>query len=507
MPVRGEAVDAREQKAAETAIRTVLEQTEPAGVWPVVGVFSLAAFYLLTTLYISSHRLLWFDEIITVHFSRLPHWTSIWPALARGSDTQTPTYFMFVRLFDKLFGYSELSARLPSVLAMTAGMLITFDCVRRLTINLYGLIAFAALGSSYLPYYGYEARAYAIFFMLAALGLWLWVHTTDGWLPAICLGLVMLLGVASHYYFGLCLVPYVLWEALGWKPWQPISRKLIAASVGAIVATVLVASPALAFSRNFSASYYDWPSWSALLDIYSRLFPTAFFLLALIMVWIALAYRQERTATLPPMQPAEAVGWLSLCIPLAGFVAAKVKTNAFPDRCFIGALPGIAVAFSCCLWRRFRNDLRVAVGVLLLLASAGIAKQVMVVRNLELADRFGLQSGTRAYLNVEPALLRDGKQYIAFSPTLLYADAQYYSKHATQLALLRAPGQDPRHPELLFSMVLDRPVQWWEFDELKKHARETALILPSPGLLDAMRQAGFKVQVRFSKPLEVVYLQ
>src|SRR5271165_1889777 len=98
---------------------------ESVSIWSLVAATVLAAFYFATSLYISSHRLLWVDEINTVNFSRLPGWTSIWKALSEGAEGMPPTYFWTVRVFDNLFGHSELAVRLPSALAMMAGLLIT----------------------------------------------------------------------------------------------------------------------------------------------------------------------------------------------------------------------------------------------------------------------------------------------------------------------------------------------------------------------------------------------
>jgi 4-amino-4-deoxy-L-arabinose transferase-like glycosyltransferase len=85
---------------------------------------------------------------------------------------------MTVRLSEKLLGHSEVAARMPSTLAMAAGMLITYDCTRRLTNGLHGQIALSLLTCSILPYYGYEARPYALYFMLSALAFWIWTCTS-----------------------------------------------------------------------------------------------------------------------------------------------------------------------------------------------------------------------------------------------------------------------------------------------------------------------------------------
>src|SRR5208337_189596 len=74
-----------------------------ADAWSFITAAVLAAFYLGTSIYIASHRLLWFDELLSLHLARLPDWTTIPTALARGADTMPPAYHIVVRIFDKLF--------------------------------------------------------------------------------------------------------------------------------------------------------------------------------------------------------------------------------------------------------------------------------------------------------------------------------------------------------------------------------------------------------------------
>ena len=210
----------------------------------------LAAFYLVTSLYIASHRLFWFDEFFTVRIAQLPTWAMIWTALGHAADSLPPFYYMLVRVFGTLLGRSEVIARMPSALAITAGLLLTFDCARRLADGLHGLIALCVLPCSFLPYYGYEARSYAIYFMFAALGLWVWTKAPSNTRSAIFFGAALLLGVTMHYYAVMCLAPYALWEALRWKPGQRPSAKLIAGFVGVVVpARALVAADLLIFPQ------------------------------------------------------------------------------------------------------------------------------------------------------------------------------------------------------------------------------------------------------------------
>ena len=472
----------------------------------------LAAFYLATSIYIGSHRLFWYDEIVTAHLAGLPNLATILDALGHGADGLPPGYYILAMTTQRLFGSSEVAARLPSALAMTAGLLVTFDCARRLSDSLHGLIALAVLTCSFLPYYGYEARSYAIYFMLAALSLWIWTCTSDDKrLPAIAFGAVLFLAVTIHYYAVLLLVPYGLWELYCWKPWQRPSPKLMAGISGVALAILLMSKLMLSYSHQFSAAFLatPWrPSFSGLRSVFYDLLPDGLLLLVLVMLWITVAgLRGNEDTGLNRRQAGESVAWLFLCIPLAGFVLAEWKTNAFIGRYFISALPGIAVAFSCWLWRHFRNARRVSLGVFLILATWGVTHQLKAAHYPD--DPMGQQAKPKHYLGLQAPLRAEGKRFLVFSYSILHAEVAQYSKHPDDCVLLLP--SDPTRQTIQNRMELNLaryyPLEFWTFDDLKMHASEVALIEPTPEFLDQLRQAGVKITVRYPKPMEVVYLQ
>ena len=486
-----------------------------AGVWTFAVAGLLAAFYFLTSVYIAAHRVFWFDELFTLHIARLPSWGAIWSALGNGVDALPPAYYILVRLFDSLFGPGDVAARLPSMLALAIGLLLIFDCARRLTDGLHGLIALALTTCSFLPYYGYEARSYAIDFMLAALAFWAWTRDDTGkkW-PAILFGAAFFAGVGFHYYFVMCLVPYVLWELLRWKPGHRLSVKLLAGIVGSIIPVLLLSPLILSFSRKFSSGYWNRPSFMELRAIYSQLFPDGLFLLALIAVWIALAAASdhEKESSLQTMQSAEAVGWLFLSIPLAAFLVAEWKTNAFFSRYFIGVIPGVAVAFAFLLWRHFRRVTQVSMGVFVLLAGWGVGQQLTVVRHPDKVEATGI----RPFLQLESALQLEGKRYFVFTGPLLFLEAQQYSSHPEQCVLLlpsdfelqAKAGPDPYlHQRLEMNLSQYYPMQFWTLDDLRRHQWESALVEPTEDVQRDLRQTGMRAQTRFSTPVKIDYLQ
>jgi mannosyltransferase len=475
----------------------------PVATWSIAAALLLAAFYFASSLYISSHRLLWVDEINTVNFSRLPGFASIWKALSEGAEGMPPTYFMTVRVFDKLFGHSELAVRLPSALALIAGLLITFDCTRRLTDGLHGLIAFVVLSCSFLPYYGHEARSYAIYFMLSALALWIWIHTRDKSLPAaIAFGAVLLLGVTMHYYAVLILVPYAGWEVLHWKPWRLPSRKIVAGVLGVICAAAALWKPIQAQRHQFPSNFWARPSPDVLPTAYSDLFPDFLFPLALVMIWIALVAKRDKRLALQPMHSGERIGWLFLVIPLAGYVLSEV-THVFQLRYIICTLPGIAIALPCSLWRHFHGVWRVSIGVFLILAGWGLAKQVAATRD---PNRY-YYSPIRQMLSLEDGAQADGKRFFVVCNQARYIEALYYSKHSDQYVWLMLPTVDPHRTRDMMTLAQFYPIRIWTLDDLRNHASESALLVPLSNYLDTLKQAGFQIENPFPKSSTVVYVR
>jgi hypothetical protein len=63
------------------------------------------------------------------------------------------------------------------------------------------------------------------------------------------------------------------------------------------------------------------------------------------------------------------------------------------------------------------------------------------------------------------------------------------------------------HQRLLLNLSQFYPLQFWRLYNLKAFPREVALIEPTPNVLDALQQAGFKLEIRSSARLKVVYLR
>ncbi len=474
--------------------------------WPLLAAGVLAAIYLVTSIVIAAHRLLWYDEIFAVTISRLPSLSAIWEAMAHASDLLPPTYYMLLRLFEQPIGAAEIGARLPSALAMVAGMLVTFDCARRLTDGLHGLIAFGVLACSTLPYYGYEARPYSLFFLLSSLALWIWIHGPRGKLSAVLFGTAIFLAMLVHYYAVLCLVPYAVWEFFADKTWRMPSPKLMAGCIGVFCALALFFRQIQAL-RQIAGSFWATPTPAGLAALFTDYFPYGGLLITGAVVWVALAGRKKGSSVVPAMFPAERLGWFFTLIPLAGYGLAVLVTHGFYPRYFIGLLPGIAVAASCLMWRYFSHTPRVSVGVLLLLLLIGLGQQFSTVQHPERIDPWGgQQTKTKAMMRLEPSLELSGKQYIVLPANgLLSVEAHYYARHPERFVFLIDPNPNST-ATVLMNLGQRTGLRFWTVSELAAHRKDAVLIEPSRELLNALQREGLRANGYFDEGLEVVNL-
>jgi hypothetical protein len=463
--------------------------------WSFAGAMLMAAYFLITSIYISGHRLFWYDEVFTTLTTRMPDWHTIWRALVDDNGDPSPIgFFVVARTFDKLFGPSEIGIRLPSALAMVGGMLLTYDCARRLTDNLHGLIAMAVLTCSYLTYYGYEGRSYGLFFLFATWVLWAWIRNR----PAIVLAALFFFGVLIHYYLVLCLIPFAAEEAYNWRPWRRPSAKLIGGVLGAFAGLALLL-PQILGSRRAHAVWWTAQGGRQVLSVLTEIFPAGLFLLALTVLWLIVNERSG-PVVVKAASAAERTCWFALAIPIAGFVMARLVTHAFLDRYFIGLLPGVAVGFSCLLWRRFPNTPRIAMGILLLFAGYGVAAQALAVLHSDEIKAFGpAQERTRAILAMEEQFASRGARYIVLDTyDLRFLEVRYYSKHPE-----RYVGWSSWAPEPGVSKYY--PMQRWALDEIKQHAREAVFVDPKPESLEVLQQFGIRTVVHKSDPLYIFY--
>lgn len=132
---------------------------------------------------------LWFDEFMTLFISRLNSLPEMLKAMP--ADGQPPLQYVLTHYSIQFFGQSELSIRLPELIAYAAAGLLTYCIVRAHASPFQSIFALSIVMTSFVSQQAYTARPYGLLLAFTAL-------TFASWQSAIrqeCNRFVPLLGV------------------------------------------------------------------------------------------------------------------------------------------------------------------------------------------------------------------------------------------------------------------------------------------------------------------------
>lgn len=180
----------------------------------------IAAIILLSLLtrLINLNQSLWLDEAINVVAASrlsLAEFLTSYPV----GDFHPPGYFLVIWLWGRLFDFSELVIRLPSVIFGVTTVYLVFRLGKKLFNQRVGL--WAALLMAVAPlhvYYSQEARMYALAALAATFSWYLLVRLSDSWQTKIAY-LVSLMLVWYSDYLAYLIIPaqiiYLVWADRG----------------------------------------------------------------------------------------------------------------------------------------------------------------------------------------------------------------------------------------------------------------------------------------------------
>lgn len=118
-----------------------------------------------------TYKSLWYDEALSLSFTEYD-----WKDIFSHRYIARPVYFLILKLWVSLFGYSELSARLPSVIFGVLSIILIYKLAKELFGEGSGLISAVILSlSSYHIYYSQEARNYSLFLFLGLSSMLIFV--------------------------------------------------------------------------------------------------------------------------------------------------------------------------------------------------------------------------------------------------------------------------------------------------------------------------------------------
>lgn len=413
-------------KRAESLRRLVRGMGEWIDARPARAFLMLTMVYATAVCTLSSIKLLWLDELITLHIARLGSIADIWHALAQGADPNPPLTVLLVRWSREVFGEHELSLRLPAMAGYWLGMLSLFTFLRR-RIPATWALAGAMLSMTMASFeYSYESRSYGIFYGLCMAAVLCWSITADPatsrvgrWWSLVGMVAALAAGISTNYFAVLAFLPIAAGEVAhtvlrirrrlrlrrdmeGWgaPPFRAIDLRIW-------IGLLLAAAPLLAFRTliatsiaRFAPHAWNKVSWGQMTDSYTEMVEAVLYpLLALIVFtvlirlmghlcsycrasirprWMGeLATEARRSCDTVPLHEAVAILFL-MGYPILGYAVASIYGGMLSPRFVIPVCFGFAAAATLAAFRILGHLRGAGVLMLCLCAAWFVARESVI---------------------------------------------------------------------------------------------------------------------------------
>jgi hypothetical protein len=311
----------------------------------------------------------------------------------------------------------------------------------------------------------------------------------------------MLLAVFAHYYAVLLILPFAAEEARRRGATKVLSPRLLCGIIGMGLALAIHLPFILAASRFRQVPFGGIPSFQNLQGAYVEMLPRFISVLVCLILILGWAYSPTERAVHGPSSH-ERLGWFFLGIPGAGYILAEVFTHAFWTRYFISVLAGFGLAFGCFLYRRYHSSPWVGLWVLFLAFSLFVEASVSHFQNA-LTPLVSKRAEESDLADAMLPRFRQEEKVFVLLPTLRsYVEARYYAKNPDMIRVL-LPSNYPHW--FLTQNPID--IHYFSIDELRRYARKTAFIAPTPEVLSYLEKLGFHIHWRTIKPETVVYAE
>lgn len=341
---------------------------------------------------------MWLDEAISFFAVKNYSFWEIITKFAPG-DVHPPLYYLLLKLWTGVFGYSEIALRLPSVLAGVLAVFVVYKIGQKLFNEKIGKLAALFLAINPLAvYYSQEARMYSLATLLVALSVWAFLSKKKS-----------LFGI----FFGAALyTDYIPWLMVPvWGMW----------GIWGIWPLLLVIPWAVIFWQQLSASAAlakEMPFWGQVvggLDAKAILLVPVKFIFgriptSIIMTPIIAGYFWVITKTKTK------IFWLWLLVPLVLGLLISLKIPIFTYHRFLFVLPALMLLLAAGADKRKWAKLLV---ILVSLGSLGIF-------NLNPSWQRENWRGATAYINSDPGKVL--MPSFAQDPALRYYGAKMNQK-------------------------------------------------------------------------------
>jgi 4-amino-4-deoxy-L-arabinose transferase-like glycosyltransferase len=454
------------------------------------------------SLFLSLHRPYWFDEILAMMIASQPNLHSF--ASAMPADANPPLMDLLIRGMIHLFGPTNVTGRIPSILAFAASCLFVYLFVRRRCGTSAAFLGMALLASEAGWRYSYEARPYALLLAFITLALLCWQHAAEphsqrGWA---LFGLTLAIaGAMLTQHLGIVQLGFPILCGEAWRlhrtrrlDWPLYATFLIALPVLALTVPMMRRSQqGLSYLHAMSVNRLSLGfmlHWIAMIATSMNQILGLSVLLLAVPIYIAVQRKRRGIPVLPklnvPATPlpqheiAAAIG-AALLIPLTAIILMPIN-NRYDCRYAIGTIAGLSIlgAFSISKLMPARKDVY---ALLLLLCALIFANNVRHAYAIIRPVTFPVLIGENAQLPV-----------VTFEPYQFYALWWYgTSSQRDRLYFI----YDPQAPaEIEGVPIFERgrlPMQTETYAKFLATTPHFTALTPWPVYIQRMLQMGFQL--------------
>jgi 4-amino-4-deoxy-L-arabinose transferase-like glycosyltransferase len=352
-----------------------------------VALTLLAAALRFSTLGLQS---IWYDEaFIPVHVLH-PGLAATWHSFVHSENTP-PLWYLIAWADARVFGTGEIALRWPSALAGTVTVPVVWAIARELSERRRVAVLSATLVAvnPLFVWYSQEARAYALFVLLAALMILCFLRAERQPTPRRMAAFAVTgsLALLSHYFAVFLLVPMVLWLAR-----ERTRRRAALPAIAVLLLVGLALTPLIAAQGGHGTQWIGKWALSNRLQAIPQYYLTDYY-------GAALGHGIELLVALPillgvgfglwrVLEPKEERGVLLMVLIAAGGILIPLLLVAFgadylAPRNLVAALIPVTVAIALIVVARRAGPAGIAFGALIALAFLAVSIDVNLSPRLQ----------------------------------------------------------------------------------------------------------------------------
>jgi mannosyltransferase len=205
--------------------------------WPVLGISALALYCLVMVL--SAGQSVWFDEGYSILLAK-SSWNELFALTA--VDAHPPFYYVLLKVWGTLFGFSEFALRSLSAILLSSGLVVTMLFLRRVFSTKLALLALPFLVvAPFMLRYGYEVRMYSLALLIAVSATYALIlaQANKQWWRWVIYALLVALGMYTLYMTVVVWLAHLIWLVVMWRkenPKQPFWKlQWIYGYIGAVI--------------------------------------------------------------------------------------------------------------------------------------------------------------------------------------------------------------------------------------------------------------------------------